>query len=599
MFIQKNLFSQSKLALGFYGWNLFLLSLFFPLALPAWGQNVDISGSKISPPDYETQTPPPPLNSGDEPKLYAPNENDTQLEDIPAGPETICVKEFAFEGISVFTPDKLDKVVEEAVGKSKVNGCWELSFAQVLEVRSAVIQHYLNEDYRAVFAYIPEGQKVAREGAIITIKVLEGEVEEIQVSSSGGLSSDYVGGRLAVSTRGLLNQERLLEALRKLQRDPLIEKIEAEISQGSEQGKVILNVKVQESQQFNVQGRIDNNRNSSVGSFRSGVVVEDSSLLGQGDSLSLSYYKTDGSDDYGVNYVVPFNPYNGTIGFSFRSGEGEVIDPLFEKLDLLSDYRSYELTLRQPIYARAFPNSSNELAVGLTFSRQESETSILGVNFPLSAGADEEGRTRISALRFFQEWIYRDNEQVVFLRSQFNFGVDWFGATLKDDAFASSEETPDSEFFSWQGYGQWSKRLGANLLLLRGSAQLSSDPLVAFEQFSLGGQGTVRGYGQDARLTDNGVFASAEMQFPIYSFFEGEGVLSVAPFVDFGRVWNSKGRSSFTPRTLASVGLGLQLELQDRLRARLDYGLPLIEVESRERTLQENGVYFSVELNLF
>jgi hemolysin activation/secretion protein len=50
---------------------------------------------------------------------------------------------------------------------------------------------------------------------------------------------------------------------------------------------------------------------------------------------------------------------------------------------------------------------------------------------------------------------------------------------------------------------------------------------------------------------------------------------------------------------LASVGLGLRCQLGDRLTARLDWGIPLIDISDRERTLQEKGVYFSVNYSPF
>ena len=50
---------------------------------------------------------------------------------------------------------------------------------------------------------------------------------------------------------------------------------------------------------------------------------------------------------------------------------------------------------------------TQELAVGLLFSRQESQTE-LGLDniggFLLSPGADANGKTKISALRFIQEY---------------------------------------------------------------------------------------------------------------------------------------------------------------------------------------------------
>lgn len=142
--------------------------------------------------------------------------------------------------------------------------------------------------------------------------------------------------------------------------------------------------------------------------------------------------------------------------------------------------------------------------------RTESETSLLDTPFPLSAGADDQGRTRISAVRFFQEWSQRSNTEVLFARSQFSLGIGALNATINKDA-------PDSRFFAWRGQTAWLRRLGDTTLVLRADLQLADRPLVPLEQFSLGGVATVRGYRQDALLSDNGFLASAELRIPILS----------------------------------------------------------------------------------
>jgi hemolysin activation/secretion protein len=205
--------------------------------------------------------------------------------------------------------------------------------------------------------------------------------------------------------------------------------------------------------------------------------------------------------------------------------------------------------------------------------------------FPLSPGADDNGRTRISAVRFFQDWVKRDERQVFAARSQFSLGVDLFDATINNDA-------PDSRFFAWRGQAQWTRLLVADtLLLVRGDVQIADSSLVPFEQFGIGGQQTVRGYRQDALLADNGVLFSTEFRIPILKA-KGGGLLQLTPFIDIGTGWNN-GKSNLTEDTLIGTGLGL-LWQQGSLSARIDYGIPLISVDTDKRTLQDNGIYFSI-----
>jgi hemolysin activation/secretion protein len=47
------------------------------------------------------------------------------------------------------------------------------------------------------------------------------------------------------------------------------------------------------------------------------------------------------------------------------------------------------------------------------------------------------------------------------------------------------------------------------------------------------------------------------------------------------------------------LGLGLQWQMGDKLNARFDYGIPLTDVQDSDNTLQEDGVYFSVNYSPF
>jgi hemolysin activation/secretion protein len=235
------------------------------------------------------------------------------------------------------------------------------------------------------------------------------------------------------------------------------------------------------------------------------------------------------------------------------------------------------------------------IALGLTASRQSSQTRLFGEDFPLSPGADDDGQTRISALRFFQEWTQRSSQEVFAVRSQFSLGLGAFDATIND-------EPPDSRFFEWRGQGQYVRLLATDsLLVVRSALQLTTRPLVPLEQFTLGGLSSVRGYRQDALLTDNGVLASAEVRLPILRVESVKGLLQVVPFVDLGIGWNDTDNPISTPKpnTLVGVGLGWQWQMGDNFTARFDWGIPLTDLEDGDRTLQEQGLYFTVNYSFF
>ena len=505
----------------------------------------------------------------------------TKRPDIPG---SITVSRFEFKGNTAFSDEALAAVTAPFTNKP-------ITFAQLLQAEAAVTKLYINAGYINSGALIPADQVFFPDGAVVKIQVIEGGVEEIQVTVEGRLNSDYVRTWLTIATTKPLNQNRLLEALQLLQLNPLIQTISANLSAGTRPELAILSVRVQEADTFNLELFADNGRVRSIGSFQRGIRLNQDNLLGFGDGLRVEYANTDGSNAVYADYTVPINPYNGTIRLTSRLNLTEVIESPFERLDITGDSLYLDLSFRQPI----IETPSQELALGITASRAESKTTLLGVGFPLSPGANDQGHTSISALRFFQEWTQRGAQDVFSLRSQFSVGLDAFDAT-------NNEEPPDSRFFEWQGQGQYVRLLAADtLLVLRSSVQLSSEPLLSLEQFALGGLYNVRGYRQNLLLTDNGVFASAEVRLPILRVESVSGVLQVVPFVDFGVGWNHDNNPIPTPNpnTLVSVGLGLQWQMEDNFNARLDWGIPLTEFKVQGNTVPAQELYFTVNFSLF
>jgi hemolysin activation/secretion protein len=488
-------------------------------------------------------------------------------------PGTITVNRFAFSGNTAFSNEELTKVTAPFANRP-------ITFAEMLQAEAAVTKRYTDAGYINSGAVIPAEQTFPREGAVVKIQVIEGGVEEIRLTVDGRLNPDYVRSRLALATDKPLNQNRLLEALQVLQLNPLIENISADLSAGSRPQLSVLSVNVKEANTFSAEPFADNGRVTSIGSFERGVRVNQGDLLGFGDGLSVEYANTDGSNGLSASYTIPVNAYNGTIKLSGQFSNTQVIEAPFNQLDIKGDSRYYDLTFRQPI--RQTP--AQELALGLTVAHAESSTTLLGVGFPLSPGANDNGQTQISALRFFQEWTLRSPLDVLALRSQFSLGLE------------------GGPFFDWRGQGQYVRLLAPDtLLVVRSSLQLSTDPLVPIEQFASGGLYSVRGYRQDLLLTDNGLFASAEVRVPILRVDSVKGLLQVVPFVDLGVGWNDSANMIPTqnPNTLASVGLGLQWQMGDNFNARLDWGIPLTQVEVGGRPLQQQGLYFSMNYRLF
>jgi hemolysin activation/secretion protein len=537
------------------------------------------------PPSLESPQEPQPLPTLPPPDqlLPQPSQTPTPLESPPEGaPATLTVKRFEFVGNTVFSSEELSKVLANYTNR-------QISFTELLQARSQITKYYVDRGYVTSGAILPP-QSFNRESGVLTLQIIEGSVENINITGTRRLKPGYISSRLAIATKPPLNINKLLNSLQLLQLDPLIQNLSADLQAGTRLGTNILDVKVTEADTFNTSIDIDNSRSPSVGSIRRRISLNEANLLGFGDSLTLGYTNTDGSNGGDISYTIPVNPYNGKVSLNVGLANSNVIESPFDRLDISSKSRYYELSFRQPI----IQTPTQELNLGLTLSHQRSQT-FLGIDeigpFPLSPGADEQGRTRASAVRFFQEWTKRSSQDVLAFRSQFSLGLNVLGATINNNG------EPDSRFFAWRGQGQWARLLAPDtLLLLKTDMQLSDHRLLGLEQFGIGGQATVRGYRQDFLLKDNGLLASAEVRLPILRVPQVKGLLQVAPFFDLGTAWNNGNESSDakSPNTLLSTGLGLLWRMGDDFTARLDFGIPLVSLDQRGDTWQEKGIYFSI-----
>lgn len=526
----------------------------------------------------------PLLTISETPVRYLASAIDSEQDSVAANkyeeiPEQIVVKNFDVVGSSVFSQRELDRAIESYRDRP-------LTLPELFQARSVITKLYTDKGYVSSGAYIPPQE--LNDGTI-KIAVLEGKLEEINVSGTERLSKNYISSRIETAAGQPVDVDSLLSALQLLRLDPLIDNVSAELSAGIRPGTSLLDIQIQEADAFDVSTSFSNNRSPSIGSNQRTVGLNHRNLLGFGDTFSFEYANTNGSNAFDFAYALPVNSQDGTIKAVYSRNSNDVIEDPFNILDIESESRYYELNFRQPIVFKP----TQELALGMSITRTESETYFFDERYQLSRGADEDGKTKISAVRFFQEFVNRNDREVIAFRSQFNLGVDAFNSTM------NGGDEPDSTFLSWRGQSQWVRRLDEDfLLLLRGDAQLSTGSLVPLEQFRLGGVNSARGYRQDLSLGDNGLFASAELRIPILRLEKVNGLVQLAPFFDVGTVWNSDDLEIINA-TLPSVGVGLNFSMGDSFNARLDWGIPLSNVEGENSSLQEDGIYFSLDSSFF
>ena len=530
-----------------------------------------------TPPDLSPPEPlipePPPEPDLELPTIPAPGESDRLPESSSPEP-SFLVQLINVKGSTVLTNEIRDIT---ATYENR-----DITLEDLFALRTELTELYIANGYITLGAFLPAGQDLT--DGTVDIQVVEGIVEGLKITGLRHVKEFYVRDRISLGLNTPFNQQELEEALQLLQLTPNFDRVNAELLEGSAPGLSILSLNVIEATHFQLGVAGDNYRSPNIGSEQFTADVGYANFLGVGDRLTASYSLTEGLDTYALSYRIPINPTDGEVTVSFSNGDSDIIQDDFAELGIRSETTNLSAGFQQPI----FRTPTTEFSLGIAFDLRESQTFLLAdIPFSFSPGP-EAGESRVSVIRLTQDWVDRSKSRVLAARSQFSVGIDAFDVTVNDSGI-------DGRFFSWLGQFQWAKRLPSNnILVTRLNAQLTPDSLLPLEQFSIGGVSTIRGYRDNQVVTDNGIIGSIELRIPI---FPDKAQVQITPFIEGGIGWNGR-QTNMGTETLASVGVGLQWQIAERLGLRLDYGYPLIEIEDLGNSLQDAGVYFSISTDL-
>ena len=424
---------------------------------------------------------------------------------------------------------------------------------------------------------------------ILQVKILEGSVEKVTIEGLRRLNENYVRSRLGNTFSVPINTANIEDQLRLLRSDPLIDNIEASLRGSSQSGQSELVIRVTEANSSYGSLTLDNYSPPSVGSERASLNVGNRNLTGIGDEGSLNYSRTliGGAETLDLNYRLPINPQNGDLRVRASLSRNVVLQPPFDTFNIRGESQLYELSFRQPVIR----TPQEELAFSVGLSYQSGQTFTFAGPTPFGIGPDANGNSRTTTLKLGQEYTLRDPGGAWNLRSQFGLGLGIFNATI------NSRPAPDGRFLTWLGQLQRLQVLDANnFLIIQADLQLSPNSLLPAQQFVIGGGQSIRGFRQNARAGDNGFRVSVEDRLTLQTSEAGSPVLVLAPFIEGGWVWNNPSNPNVlgSQNFLAGVGAGLIWQPFPKFSARLDYGIPLVNLSDRGSNLQDSGFYFSL-----
>lgn len=516
---------------------------------------------------------------------------------ILSGLARVNVQKFVITGNTVIPSEELQSIVASYEGR-------EISAEELHEARYKLTQYYVEQGYINSGAVIPDQE--VKDGQI-EIRIIEGKLTDIQVQGDPHLRKSYISGRVYGSEGEVLNTKKLQERLQILQQNALVQRFNAELGPGLEPGQAVLDLSITEERPWELALLVNNHRSPSVGSTRAELRATHNNLTGWGDRLFGRIGLTEGLEDYSLSYTLPINRHDTRLVFYAEKSDSEVISSTFSALNITSNAETYSIGIQHPFY-KAYTEDYRyrSFEMGLSFDVRKSTTYLLGQPFSFSAGI-QNGESKLSVLRFSQNYLERSRTRVIALSSNINVGLDLLNATINDGLDDSGNATtePDGRFVSWLGQFRWIERFPNtwnSQLWFRADAQYTADPLLPLEKFALGGFATVRGYRENMLTRDKALVLSLEWQIPVAQWRipglseESEGTFLIAPFADFG-IGSNNGLASSGPRHISSVGLGLLWRPSRYIEMDLYWAKALVTpLPETDHDLQDDGIHFALTL---
>jgi len=499
----------------------------------------------------------------DIPKPREIPEIDEQLPE-PKGVELpkkkVFINEILIEGNTVISDEKIKQITKGFEDR-------DIILNELNEVAKQITTLYRSEGYVTSQAYLPP-QKIL--DGKVTINVLEAKVGEVKVEGNRWFKDYSIKRLIDLKSGEVFKAQKLEQSLIYLNRSnpDVAGKAVLAPSEIKEATDIIIQVKDKFPIHFGHQ--YDNLGTKFSGRNRQNLTLTNNNLLTLNDRLIARVIISERHNLVGVsgNYSLPLNSkgWVGNLSFSHVNlSLGKSLKPI----EVLGRSTSFIPTISIPMFLT--PNLEGTWSTGMDFAR--TRTRIL---------AREDSNDVTRALSFGPTFTQYDRWGRTVMTNNFRIGFSNFlGSSDRRDDNASRDSTGGAFFDYSLGMTRFQKLFWDQVLILRGSMQVSPDRLISSEQFRIGGMDTVRGYAEGEYLGDKGFIGSAEIRIPPYFLpkrpitvfgqtMNMRDLIQFVGFFDMGRAWLQEPRAGETDnKILAGVGGGVLLNLFNHVSARV------------------------------
>lgn len=474
----------------------------------------------------------------------------------PDGGLTVTLSAVQFQGATLVPATVLDAIAAPYLGRA-------MPVSEVFRLAEAVTEEYRRRGYVLSRAVVGP-QRI--EGGVVTLQVVEGFIGQARVEGDAGGYLPYLDAYLDPLRGGRPTTGDDLARALLLAQDLQGVDVRAVLTPSADTlGAADLSL-VAERRPFEAYVAADNRGSRWLGPVQvfGGIIFND--VLGAAERLSLSTVAApDEGGELGYVSVGYEQPLGGSGLLASMFASRAVTRPGDELRDLGLEGTSVSggFALQYPLVRSRAANLIGRLA----FTARNSQSS----NIFLDPAFRDRTRTVTGEVNANQATSWGGRAS---LRLSVTQGLDALGATVASDP-AKSRATASGRFTRFNAEASWLQQLYEGLhVLVGGAAQLTSDSLLASEEFGIGGLQFGRAFDPSEITGDEGFAGKVELLYA----YPARGLGSVEPYFYYegGRVLqNDPLPGELHRESLESVGGGVRVRVDGGLAATFEYAQPI------------------------
>lgn len=428
-----------------------------------------------------------------------------------------------------------------------------LGLGEINDVLQTVTLAYVDRGYTTSRAYLPE-QNLA-DGSL-EVRVVEGELSEIRFNGEvDPVWEARVFPGLIGKPFNLREVEQGIDTIRDMQTFVA----EMEVSAGAVEGQSVMDVTATSERPYTILVSSNNQGEEETGDYITSLDLSYDHFFGWNETLSFNVGKSVDANPLNIAYQGP-GTYSGSFGVSVPSGPW-----LFDGEFSWSNYHRTTEGAIDPIPISGWTETFALSATRLVHRDQDSKTLLefslnrrKNENYVITALLGSSSRTISSfGLTLHHERsLWGGDLDLSFGVEQ---GTKWFGA---EDHSQQPDGQPNAQYslvnFSVDYDHGWQAGSGFLNYATTFKGQWSDDSLYGTQQFSVGGNSTVRGAKSGLLAGNSGILWRNELRYTFGEQVSSQiGRVTIYSAIDFGRIFSDNGLS-ISGGNIGGVAIGIR-----------------------------------------